>query len=221
MKSSVRNLIVYPLLVGAVVAVFAFLLPILFQDEKRLSYTIDGPLPYVMLSINSGGKEEIKVVVEGEELSNPTGYAVRLWNSGDVPISNLPVQLVFDDDKDAFRIVYVGHTTKPVEFSVKEEEIDAFSARFTYEFLNPGDEDLVNVLTDQDPNLQVIVRAEGLSVEREDAPMAEVRDLWVFPAILSALGALLAMVLRLLQDIKTTSEIRKSVQPLKTRSKTE
>lgn len=189
-----------PLVVGLILAIvgglIGFVLPRFFADEKELSYTILGPNRY----FDNPAVGNVTVQVNGVQVTNVTSYSVRVWNSGDVPLKNVPVRLVFTPDRDDFKILTIGHQTRPpYEFGkILQESTDGSSVRFVYDLLNPGDEDTITLLVTQSPPLQVFAKAEGLavraSVPQEDS-IAE-RYLPLLSGILAGASAIVATILR-------------------------
>lgn len=156
-----REVLVAPLLIGVVVAAFQFGLPQLLQKGKRLSFLIEGPAVY----ISPQAVGSLKIQVNNISTSSLVAYKVKVWNSGDVPLRDLPVRLSFDHSASDFTVFGVLHNTVPrEEFGPIKEEGDARSRRFVYDLLNPGDSDTITVLSNQDSKPDVYVKAEGLKI---------------------------------------------------------
>lgn len=166
-KSNLRRwleLIVIPLFVGLIIAIFSVVIPWLFEKDMELSYTIDGPVAYLD---QKGIIGTVKVEINDVLTTFLSTYKVRLWNSGDLPLKNVPVRLMFNTKQKQFRIFSVKHETKPkYEFGkINEEDSDRWSKRFVYELLNPKDEDAITFLTNSSAGLKFYAKAEGLTIK--------------------------------------------------------
>ena len=148
-----RDLLIIPLIVGAIMALFAFGLPTILEKDNVISYSIDGPITYLdQLSIG-----DISIKVDDVPTTYLFSHKVRIWNSGDVPIKDLPIRFIFDTDNKEFKIFNINHSTKPAyEFGkISLQDISANSKRFTYELLNPDDEDIITFLTNSLASLSI------------------------------------------------------------------
>jgi hypothetical protein len=161
-----RDLLVIPLVVGIVVAAVTYVFPFLFEKGKQLSYSIDGPIVY----LNSEALGKAKITIDGVEATNIFGCKVRIWNSGSVALTSLPIRFVFDKATTNFTIFNVSHDTIPKEEFGKIEEVgsDATSKRFVYELLNPKDQDELTFITDSNVKVSVYSKAEGLQTKQAE-----------------------------------------------------
>lgn len=187
-RSWIRDLMLVPLIVGLVIALFTYILPKFFAESRQLSYQVEVPLAY--LDKTSLGSAEVKV----NDVTVPEVYVarVRVWNSGNLPLKDLPIRFEFDSLAKDLRVLSASHNTKPNrEFgAITEQGSDTNSKRFVYALLNPGDEDDVVFLTTAKADLSVFSKAEGLSV---NAVESEQRG--GFKWYLAALGAMIGSVL--------------------------
>lgn len=159
-----REFLILPLMVGIIVAAVTFGLPRLFRDAKELSYVIDRPVVF----LDDPAIEHVKVEVNDVAVSFLVAYKVRIWNSGDVPLKALPISFVFEGEAEGFQVFSTSHLTNPqYEFGrIDEKELDdATGSRFVYELLNPGDQDIVTLLTNSRADLKVFAKAEKLKVK--------------------------------------------------------
>lgn len=207
-RSWFRDLLAVPLVVGLVIALFAYVLPKFFAESRQLSYTVEEPVAY--LDKSSIGSAVVKV----NEVTVPEVFAarVRIWNSGSLPLKELAVRFELSSvDKD-FRILSVSHNTKPTkEFgAVTEQGSDAISKRFIYALLNQEDEDNVVFLTTAKSDVKVFSKAESLSVK---AVPAEKRG--EFKWYYAVIGAMLASLLSSFVEIalRLWRERRKNPTP--------
>ena len=187
-NSWIRDLLLVPLSVGLVIAVATYFLPKIFSDSRELSYQIEEPIAY--LDKASLGTAEVKV----NNVAVPEIFAarVRIWNSGSIPLKDLPVLFEFKSNNDNFRILSFNHNTKPSrEFGgIENSNSEGGSKRFVYELLNPLDEDSIVFLTTSKAEINVFSKAENLSVK--NVPADKSVD---FPWYLAALGAMLASII--------------------------
>jgi hypothetical protein len=158
-----RDLIFIPLIIGLVIVSIQFGIPKILERNMELSYSIEDPIIYIEPQTIGN----LVVEINGEQTSSLYAYKVRIWNSGDLPIKNLPIRFVFDRTESDFKIFSVAHDTKPkYEFGeIVEQGNDTHSKRFIYSLLNSNDEDVVTFLTNYPASLSVYAKLEGLSVK--------------------------------------------------------
>lgn len=190
-----QDLLIIPLIVGLIVAFVQFGLPKFFEKNTQLSYSIEGPITYI--EPKALGKSTVEV--NGIPTSYLYAYKVRIWNSGDLPLRNLPIRFVFTVEED-FKIFTVVHDTKPkYEFGgIQEQGSNAHSKRFIYSLLNPKDEDIVTFLTNHSASLSVYAKSEGLSVKwvKPREPTLWHKVGLVFAAVIASVLALLMSFIR-------------------------
>jgi hypothetical protein len=165
-KHPVISTVIGGLIVAAMVY---FVFPELSEKDtelKELSYSIEGPITHLEPDLTGS----LEVMINNILTSYLFAYRVRIWNSGEVPLKNLPIRFVFDTSEGDFKIFEVKHDTKPkYEFGkITEQDIDedndAYSKRFTYPLLNPKDEDIVTLWTNYPVSLSVYAKSEGLKL---------------------------------------------------------
>jgi len=161
-SSWLRDLLIIPIIVGIIVAFATFVIPRGFDKDKELSYSIDLPTNY----LDQETLGSLKIEVNGVPVSALYDYKIKVWNSGDVPLKNIPIRIVFNSKENDFQILSVKHITEPsYEFGkITEENIDNKSRRFIYELLNPGDSDEIRFLCNKWSILTVHSKSEGLKV---------------------------------------------------------
>lgn len=195
-----RDILVIPLIVGLLVAVGTYFLPKLFEKAKKLTYSIEGPTPYV----NTTALPGVSINLNGVQVSSLYGYRIRLWNSGGASITKLPVQCRFSPTSADFKILNVKHETIPKqEFGkIDEEGSDDVSKRFVYELLNPNDEDTITLVTNQEVPLAFFSKAEGLQVDQQktEEPLGFKSYATTIIALISVLSSLLTIIFRQLGE---------------------
>jgi hypothetical protein len=189
-----RDILIIPLIIGLLVAVFTFLLPKLLDKGKELSYTIDGPTSYV----NQQAVGNITITVNGVATSNLFAYKIRLWNTGGTALRDMAVRFSFSPKRQDFQIFNVSHETNPrFEFGkIEEAGSDATSKRFVYELLNAGDEDTVTLLVNDDAPLSLYAKAEGMKLTQVTQ---KVQTKWSYlvAGLVGPLGAIIISILSL------------------------
>lgn len=192
-----RDFLIIPLVVGLTIALFTFVLPKIFEKEKEISYTIDD-FPSYYLSPESVGNLEIKIndVVTNSLLA----YEVEFWNSGDIPLKELPVRYVFGWSSINFKVLTVIHKTEPkYEFGeIREEGSDTHSKRFVYSLLNPGERVTVTFLcTGLGPTkVSFYTKLEGLSVKQ-----VTMKPLEYIALVVTLIGVIAAFIAQLLSGL--------------------
>jgi hypothetical protein len=94
-------------------------------------------------------------------------YRVTIRNTGTASIRDLPVRLVLEHPSDKFQFIALKHKTNPaMEFGeIKDDVSNPSSPRFVYQLLNPGDEDVITLLTSEQLTLNAYAKGEGVSFE--------------------------------------------------------
>jgi len=160
-RSWKRDLVIIPLIIGLAVALFTYILPKWAEKGKRLSYTIEQSAPY----LPENRIPNVTVAVGGVAVQQLFVHRAHIWNSGDVPLGNLPVLFEFSASQP-LQVLSATHDTRPQrEFGkISDAGSSAASRRYVYELLNPGDGDVVTFLTDRSGSLRVYSKSEGLRV---------------------------------------------------------
>lgn len=191
-----RDALVIPLVVGLLVAIATYFLPKLLEKGKQVTYTIDAPTAYVNTTAVSG----VSINLNGIPVNNLIGYRVRLWNSGGIPVSNLPVQIRFTPKSPEFKILNIKHETVPKqEFGkIGEENMNDSSKRFVYELLNPKDEDIITIVTNEEAPIALYAKAEGLRLVQQKIEEQSwlARYGWIVSLAVATFASLLTSVLK-------------------------
>jgi len=214
-KSRWLELVIIPLLVGVVLVIFSFILPILFEKEKEISYIIDPPSAYLTEKTTSG----LKVKINDVNTVSLYAYKVSFWNSGDIPLKKLPIRYTFDveEEETEFQIFNVIHETESKsEFGqIREEGSDATSKRFIYPLLNPDERETATFLSNAMGIMSFDTKAESLSVKQVQ-PFRGEKLIEHTSVIIGITASLLALIIRLsylkltqiFQTLFTKSEIK-------------
>jgi len=95
-------------------------------------------------------------------------YRVSILNTGQIPLINLPVTVVFESEDKNLQIHGIQHKTKPQhEFGeINEDLSDISKTRFIYSLLNPGDEYIITFLLSVKTQISVFSKTKRLSVQK-------------------------------------------------------
>ena len=190
-----RDLLIIPIIVGIIVAVFQFVLPELIENDLELSYLQEEEKLHFDKSTVGNAKLEINDI----ETSYLYSKSIRVWNSGEIPIKNLPIKYVFETSDPTFEIFVVTHNTKPkYEFgNISLTEKDLYSEKYVYELLNPGDEFTISFLTNGEAPQSIYTKAEGLNVKKVSPTQEEKAPLSIFTSVAISIITLLVFILEL------------------------
>lgn len=180
--------IIFPIIIIVLMIAGIFVQPFVSQKlsekDKELSCSIEGPkcimnLEDRSLTLNTSGfsTELIDVAKWSSQrgltlnisifsTSSLFEYNVRIWNSGDVPLKDLPICFVFDTSESDFKIFSATWKTN-LEYEFGEIEvqgINAYTKRFIYSLLNPNDEVTHTFKTSCSASLNVFAKTEGVSL---------------------------------------------------------
>ena len=167
--------------IGTVLASL-FVLPLQHSFEKNseieLEYSYSLEYPKMLFDKLTIGNANVEI--NDVNTSSLYRQSIRIWNSGKIPIKDLPILYVFETQSPTFRIVDVTHNTNPkYEFGkislIKE---DQHSKKYVYDLLNPNDEFTIAILTNEKAPQSVHSKVEGLSTilvipPEEDSPLPE------------------------------------------------
>lgn len=135
------------------------------------------------------------------EVEDPQVYRVILTNSGDLPIREFPISLVFEEAADSFMLLSVEHkTVPPHEFGrIESDFTNKRILRLVYSLLNPKDRDEVTILTSEKASLKSYAKAEAVHVVTGSVGRAQTLSLFKF-VVISILSALMALVLQAISN---------------------
>jgi len=194
-KNWIRDLLIIPLIVGLIVAFFTYLLPKLLDKGKQLSFSIDDTVTY--LDTNTQELEGMNISVNDQPISNLYLYKIDIWNSGDLPLLDLSIRLVFNAEDNVLNLFTINHNTSPkFQFgNIDEQIIDNHTIIYTYELLNPDNEDEIVILADRSVPLDLYAKSEGVKIKR-----VEQRDfsIWLIlgAGFLSTGASIMAIILK-------------------------
>ena len=153
------------------------------EKDTDLSCSIEGPKCIMnpedrSLTLNTSGfstelidvakwsQRGLTLNISSFSTSSLFEYNVRIWNSGDVPLKDLPICFVFDTSESDFKIFNATWKTNlEYEFGeIEVQDINAYTKRFIYSLLNPNDEVTHTFKTSCSASLNVFAKTEGVSL---------------------------------------------------------
>lgn len=156
----IKESLIAPVIAGAVIAAFTFILPKWLAKGKELSYTIDGPINY--FDQQTVGNVVV-AQVKGVQTQRLFIYKVRIWNSGEHALKELPARFGLVTDQTPLFELVVRETNPKNEFGgIKEEGSDGKSKRFIFALLNPGDEVAHTFVSTEAAKLTVDSKSEDM-----------------------------------------------------------
>jgi len=203
-RNWIRDILIIPLIVGLIIVIIQFVLPYLLKKDKEVSYEI--PLSTTFINKDEIKDVEIKIYVENNETKFINIFKARVWNSGDLPLKNIPISYIFNpykDYSDIFQIFSINHETKPKYQFGKISKLtdDKTQKAFKYELLNPGDEIEVTFIANAPAFLSIYSKSEGMKVKRVSSTSR--RDwLQYTTVIIAMLASLLSLLLKSFDKLK-------------------
>ncbi|MDD5057429.1 MAG: pentapeptide repeat-containing protein [Sideroxydans sp.] len=200
----IRDLLIVPLIVGILVVIATFTVPIFFGESKSLSYTIEPSLVY--FDKTSVGNATVRV--NDIPVSEVFTVKAKIWNSGNVPLKDISVRFEFSSFASDAKILAINHNTQPAkEFgAIKEEGSEGNSKRYVFQLLNPNDEDTIVFLTSSRAELKVYSKAEGLKL-KEILPDKDSGFKWYFAALIGIMASFISsLVENIFRYIRTKNK---------------
>ncbi len=203
-RNWIRDIFLIPLIVGLVIVIIQFVLPYFLSKDKKISYEI--PLSTTFINKDEIKDVEIKIFVENNETKFINIFKARVWNSGDLPLKNIPISYIFNpykDYSDIFKIFSITHTTKPkYQFGKITKLTDNKTEKaFKYELLNPGDEIEVTFIANAPAFLSIYAKSEAMKVKRVSSTSTK-NWLQYTTVLIGVLASLLSLILTSLDKFK-------------------
>jgi hypothetical protein len=203
----VRNLILIPTLVTVISLIATSIIQSLLGERRQLSYSIRSYRSdslYTCRQSPSGTAVQCLALVIIDPDSNrriPVQMMeARVWNSGTVPLKDLPVYYHFRTTEPDTLPPAIRHYSNPwtVAPSIHPDSVILIGSgtvfQYHYSLLNPGDEVTLIAFGDNVSSASVEARAEGLRVREGIKPVRRVLRLFRL-ALLAAIAAFLAALL--------------------------
>lgn len=150
--------------VASAIAIVGFILTA--APMRIISYKVF-PMEEYSTSVGAGGKASTTSTVNSILAPTLVLHRVQLWSSGDAAIDSLKCIIAIKKGNHAIRLLWVGHDTKPkLGFAeIKDPSSGTLPAEIEYEYLNPGDEDNLLILTDEPAEITILPRGKGVMVK--------------------------------------------------------
>jgi len=218
------KLLAFPIVVGLVIVLAQFAIE-RYKTTRKASVIIEGPFAFAQIyELFDKAKFSFEFEYEGQTIPNPepqqpakpgtlaspTGlkvtqrvkvnelqvYKITIRNTGNSPLRNLPVRLVFENASVQFRFFAAKHKTIPQrEFGdIKEDFSEVSSPRFVYQLLNPGDEDVITFLASEKSSIKAYSKGEGVSFDVTSASENNGRNWSVLIAVSALAGTILGIL---------------------------
>jgi len=133
--------------------------------NKELSYTIEPADVF----LKNPTINKVEITVNGVPVKEVFSHRMKIWNSGNLPIKDVPFTFSFPIDKEndsEFKILNLSYSTIPrKEFGkVEEEKKSGAEMGMRIGLLNPGDEIIVSIITNQNIQPRFYSKSEGVAV---------------------------------------------------------
>ena len=190
-----RDMLIVPIIVGLIIALFSFGLDRISREKKELSYNVTGPTPY----LDEQASKSLSIQINGKNTSQLLAYQVRLWNSGNKALRSIPVLIVFKNPSTNFQIFSSSQTTEPpYEFGdISEVATDPYSRKYVYELMNPGDAVIITCFANEQVPVSVFAKDEGLRLKQV---VQTRKSIWI-NLILAVVGAISSMLSLFVKEI--------------------
>lgn len=197
----------FPLIIsifaGIIVGLFDQGIPDIFKKNKELTAIIEDPNIY----LDESSFHNTTIKINEIEVTKLVTYEITIFNSGDQPITEVSIRFVFNSENPSFKIINITHNTKPeYEFGkIIKEEIDNFTIKFTYELLNPGDQDKILFMTNELAEINLYSKVEGMEFKQITPPQydKEVTDKYFLIIVL--ITTFMASITTIFTFIKRTT----------------
>lgn len=168
MFNKIKQFVNQTLPAGIIIALITFGLTYYFSNKyKEISYIIEPTDVF----LKNPTTNKVEITVNGIPVQEVYSHRIKIQNSGDLPIRDIPFTFSFpldEKDKEDFKIINLSYSTIPRKEFGKIEEVkkgeDAMGMKV--ELLNPGDEINVSIITNQKIQPAVYSKAEGVFIQQ-------------------------------------------------------
>jgi len=189
MKKNFLVIFLVPLTVGIFVAIFQFLLPKLTKEKKELTYLIHNPISIIDNSIS----KNIDLEINGLKTKSLYSTQIVVENTGNVPLKNIPVSVLFETEDSTFSIYNHNLETVPkIEFGKLNVNKSKNKIRLLIELFNQSDKINLNVLTNKNIRPDIYSKTEAM-VLSEKKPNGEEKS--SFSIIISIVASGISVLL--------------------------
>ena len=185
-------------------SLWGYYLPKWLDKGTVITYSVEGPIAY----LNEQAGNVLSITVNNVATTQLYAYKVVLKNSGNKPIKQFPVTVNFDYPKPTFQVFTKIHQTVPHKEFGKIDELQGapYTIKFIYELLNPEDEDTITFLTNDNLNLSVYGKGEGVRLKKGEIELIRKTKTWgelrVGILVLVSLAILIIVIFYISGDFK-------------------
>lgn len=198
----IYKLLLIPLIVGVVVIIFQFFLNRIGEEDKELTYQISNGIPV----IDSKKVEGLDIQVNDQKTTSIFHYQVVIENTGQLPIKDVPIRIVFETQDTLFTLFNYSIGTIPeYEFGNISAKSDINSIRLTSELLNPGDKIFLNLLTNSKVPLAVFSKTEGMTLRQQVEDDKSDGNTEIIAAIIGSIMSIILAFIAFRKSIVTLS----------------
>jgi len=211
MSEKIKSIIKHPLFVGIVCSLGVYYYT---TQYKELSYTIE-PSEVFMKNPST---DEVKIIVNDIPVKEIFSHRIQIWNSGNLPIKDVPFDFFFPVDKQnnaEFKILNLSYSTNPKRKfgKVVEGKSDWSEMEMSVGLMNPGDMIGVRIITNQNIQPEFFSKSEGVIIV-QGSNSQERAKYFIGVGIITFIAFCLLMI-RLMRSIernlKTTDVAMKSI----------
>ena len=206
-SKTISRILLLPLIIsifaGIIVGLFDQGITNIIEKNKELTAVIEDPNIY--LDESSFNNTTIKI--NEIEITKLVTYEITISNSGNQPITEVPIRFDFNSENPSFRIINITHNTKPeYEFGkIIKEEINNSTIKFTYELLNPGDQDKILFITNELTEIKLYSKVEGMKFNLITPSQSFNKKTSEYTSIIVIISAFLTSITTVLAFIKKTT----------------
>jgi hypothetical protein len=196
MKKNILIIFVIPLIIGIIVALFEFVLPKLTKDKEELSYHIATPISLIDNEITNN----IDITVNGKKTQYLYNIQIDIENTGNIPLKNIPISLIFQNIDTNFTIYNYNLLTEPKYEFGKIDVTKAFdNIRLIVTLINVGDKIHLSVFTNKDNLPKFYSKAENMKVLQK----AEIKEnKGIVSTIIGIVASLLSIIAFIIMQYK-------------------
>jgi len=196
------KLFLIPIAVGLIIAIFQYILPLINQEKKELSYRLDSSISLIDQEKTNG----ISIRINGEENKSIYFNRIEFVNSGQIPLKQIPIKIRLSNIDTNLKIYKRIITTEPkLEFGRIIDSVTANSISMFVDLINPKDKITLDILTNRKPEIEVYSKSEGMSFKKLEAEKKDNNKLEFWFALTgSILSTILAFIFFRKKIIKIT-----------------
>lgn len=153
------------------------------REHKELSYEIDGPINY----LDERTIENITVEVDNQPVPRLIGYNIKVRNSGNTALKDLPVRIVFTSDDPDFKVLKLvpqSPSLTPIDPTLSLG--DGATIDYRVDLLNKDESISITALINNSAQVEVFAKSENLELKEEKTDSdTDITDTVILIALLS------------------------------------